>query len=137
MKNWKKIILMAFVAGVIGGSVGLYLFFKPVSSTAKLDTEVRETATVLFQQYSEDENSANARFLGKVVEVRGKVIDIRTTDAGKPALVLETDDAIFGVLCELEDEKAAKSLQTGSEITVKGVCTGMLLDVVLTRCVIL
>lgn len=136
MKNWKKLILFGFVAALIGGSIGIYLWNKPVTSTSKLDAELQITAAELFDAYTADETAADSNYLGKVLEVTGTLKEIRTTDNGKPALVLETNDALFGVLCEFEDEAVAKALETGTTVTIKGVCSGMLFDVVLNRCVI-
>ncbi len=136
MKNWKKLLLLGVVAAIIGGSIGIYLWNKPVTSTSKLDAEVQITANELFDAYTQDEVAADVSYLGKVLEVSGTLKEIRTTDNGKPALVLETHDALFGVLCEFEDEAVAKALEPGSEVKIKGVCSGMLFDVVLNRCVI-
>lgn len=136
MKNWKKLLLLGFIAAIIGGSIGIYLWNKPVTSTSKLDAEVKITAVDLFEAYGQDEVAADVSYLGKVLEVSGTLKEIRTTDNGKPALVLETNDALFGVLCEFEDEAVAKALAPGSTVQIKGVCSGMLFDVVLNRCVI-
>lgn len=136
MKNWKKLLLLGFIGALIGGSIGLYLWNKPVTSTSKLDAEIQITASALFDAYTAEEASADSNYLGKVLEVTGTLKEIRTTDNGKPALVLETNDLLFGVLCEFEDEAVAKSLEVGATVTIKGVCSGMLFDVVLNRCVI-
>lgn len=134
MKNWKKVILTGFILGLIGGSIGLYMYFKPVESTSGMETDVKISATELFEAYGASEDEANAKYLGKVLEVSGEVMDIRTTDAGRTALVLATSDGMFGIQCELEEGVDATSVKSGQNITVKGVCSGLLLDVVLTRC---
>jgi len=136
MKNWKKLLLLGFIGAIIGGSIGIYLWNKPVTSTSKLDAEVKVTATELFDAYTLDETASDATYLGKVLEVTGTLKEIRTTDNGKPALVLETNDALFGVLCEFEDEAVANALKPGATVVIKGICSGMLFDVVLNRCVI-
>jgi len=43
-----------------------------------------------------------------------------------------------GVICEFQakHKKEADELRPGQQIIVKGICTGMLLDVVLVRCVL-
>ncbi len=136
MKNWKKLLIIGFIAAVVGGAVGVYMWNKPVTSTSKLDTDVQITAIALFDAYTQEETAADAIYLGKVLEVTGTLKEIRTSDNGKLALVLETSDVLFGVLCEFEDEAVAKALETGTTVNIKGVCSGMLFDVVLNRCVI-
>jgi tRNA_anti-like len=46
-------------------------------------------------------------------------------------VLLKTDDLMFGVNCTMEDDAQVK---TGEQISIKGICTGYLTDVVLIRC---
>lgn len=137
MKNWKKYVLIAFLlGGITGGSIGLYLWFKPVTSTSELTAAYDLTANTLFADYQNDEAAANEKYLGKVLAISGTVAEIKTSESGKPALVLATDDPMFGVICEFEQASMVEGLEVGKKISLKGQCSGLLLDVVLSRCVI-
>jgi hypothetical protein len=49
-------------------------------------------------------------------------------------VILNTGDPLFGVACTLNlQEKTVRPVQPGEKITVKGICTGYLSDVVLTN----
>lgn len=137
MKNWKKYLLIAFLlGGITGGSIGLYLWFKPVTSTSALEAAHTLTATALFADYQNDETAANEKYLGKVLAITGTISDIKTSETGKTALVLATDNPMFGVICEFESPEMVDGLEKGAQISIKGQCSGLLLDVVLSRCVI-
>lgn len=132
----KILLLIVLFGGLLGGSIGLYLWFKPVPGIESLDTEISIPANDLFLAYEADENTANDKYLNKVVEVTGLVREIKTNEAGFPVVVLETDDMMFGVICEFESkDPLPRDVQAGALITIKGLCNGKLLDVVLNRSV--
>jgi len=134
-KNTKILLLLIVLGGMVGGSIGLYLWFKPVPDIESLETELSVPANDLFLAYEADENAANEKYLNKVVEVTGLVREVKTNEAGFPVVVLETDDMMFGVICEFESKNPLpKDVQVGALITIKGLCNGKLLDVVLNRC---
>lgn len=132
----KILLLIVLFGGLLGGSIGLYLWFKPVPGIESLNTEISIPANDLFLAYEADENMANEKYLNKVVEVTGLVREIKTNEAGFPVVVLETDDMMFGVICEFESkDPLPRDVQAGALITIKGLCNGKLLDVVLNRSV--
>ncbi len=134
-KNTKIFLLLLVLGGIVGGSIGMYLWFKPVPGIESLETELTIPANDLFLAYEADENSANEAYLNKVIEVTGLVREVKTNEAGFPVVVLETDDMMFGVICEFESKTPLpKDVQVGALITIKGLCNGKLLDVVLNRC---
>ncbi|MEM8909137.1 MAG: hypothetical protein AAGD05_14925 [Bacteroidota bacterium] len=92
----------------------------------------------LFAAYSNDEASANAQYLDQVVQVSGIIARIEQATSGLPSIVLATTDGLFGVICQLDEQTKHPTFdyQAGDAITLKGMCTGMLMDVVLVRCVI-
>ena len=95
-------------------------------------------ASDLFSEFETDETTANSRYLNTVVRVTGTVIDVSFDSEEELSILLETDSPIFGVSCSMESGQMSrlKDIKTGDQITVKGICTGMLSDVVLNRCVV-
>ncbi|MBK7298775.1 MAG: hypothetical protein IPI91_20055 [Flavobacteriales bacterium] len=49
-------------------------------------------------------------------------------------MTLETGDALAGVVCEFEKNDMPNEWKAGDQASIKGICTGMLLDIVLIRC---
>jgi len=59
------------------------------------------------------------------------------TDAqGKTTISLDTGDPMAAVTCSFYNEETAavKQINKGSRVHVKGICTGMLSDVILNKC---
>ena len=100
-----------------------------------LTTEVKISSSELFTTYEQDEISANNKYLDKVIEVEGKVSQVKTDDHGKTKVHLATDDMIFEVICELDDfsNHKRKTFEIGENIVLKGICSGYLSDVIIVR----
>lgn len=128
----KKIIISIVVLAVIAAGIGYYMYNKPVASLENKKADVSVTADQILSEYESDETAANVKYLGKVVEVKGKVATI-TNEEGKQKVQLETSNPIALVICELEDGKTADGLQPGDMALVKGNCSGYLNDVILVH----
>lgn len=136
MKKYiKRILVVGVIAAVIGGATGYYLWNKPVDKIDSLATELAIPAAELLDAFEGDEEGANIKYLNKVVEVTGSVREVILTDGQITAIILETNNPMSGVNCEFEEIPAATEVPMGSLVTIKGVCNGMLMDVVLNRCV--
>lgn len=127
-------MLLVLVLGLIGAATGTYLWFKPVAKISSMETEISIPANELFTAFETDEATANDQYLNKVIEVTGIIKEVKKSEIGLPVAIFETDDLIFGVMCEFETKEGAAEIEAGQLLTIKGVCTGKLLDVVLNRC---
>jgi len=131
----KKILY--FILGLIIILIVAYFVIMnlPQASVNNKTTDLSIQATELFSAYSNNENKANKLYNGKVIEVTGKLIDISEDEQGAYVLILNSGNDFGGILCTLH--KNPKSLpKVGEDITIKGQCNGLLMDVVLSKCVI-
>jgi hypothetical protein len=120
--------LVAFLAGLL-----IHFYNKPPRNVAK-ETGIPVTATELYAQFSSDHLQANQAYLNKVLQVSGQVLTIKNSPYAGPVVVLSTGDPLFGVACSLNMvEPSAQPVKPGEKITVKGICTGYLSDVVLSN----
>lgn len=126
----KKIILSLIALGVLAAGYGYYLYNKPVEGAVNKKADVTITATQLVSDYEADETKANAAYLGKVVEVNGKVAQV-TQEEGKTKIHLESESPMSAVICEMQQPEGSASIKAGDEIKIKGQCTGYLSDVIL------
>ena len=133
MKKW--ILASLAITLIIGVGVGYYLYNKPLESMAGKKAEVALSATDLYAAFDLDEQAANAKYLGKVIEVSGTVVSVSAGDDGTPSVLLDSGGAMGGVICRM-DASLATAFQEGQQITLRGECTGKLLDVELARCVV-
>ncbi|OWY22185.1 hypothetical protein C7N43_22325 [Sphingobacteriales bacterium UPWRP_1] len=131
----KKYILIAILAiGAIGAYIGKTMYDKPVASTADVKTEVQIDAATLFTEFEQNEQSAGDKYNDKAIAVKGTVQGV-TTEGDKTTVMLNGGD-MGGVSCEMQDKTGVDNLKQGDAVTIKGVCTGYLTDVILVRCVL-
>ena len=128
----KKILLILLALGVIGAGFGYYLYNKPVASLEKKKAEVEITADQLILAYETDEKTADSLYLGKVIAVSGTISEISNAE-GKLKINLETSNPISMVICEMEEGQDASSYAPGAAITIKGLCSGYLSDVIVVQ----
>lgn len=130
----KKIILSIIVLIALGTITGIYLWNKPKRTAAGEKAVASLPADDLFQVFSNDENTANAAYLNKVVEVNGTVVKTETDPAGADVVYLETSDLLGTISCTFIPGTKADT-KTGDTVKIKGICTGFLTDVILTQCI--
>lgn len=99
--------------------------------------DLQASASALLTAFEMDEASANTQYLDKVVQVSGVVRSSSRDDAGNVSVVLQTDNEMSGIICQLDEltEHARTDFKPGEQVVFKGKCTGFLMDVVLVRCV--
>jgi len=134
----KKILIIIAVVFIVGAGYAYYLYNKPVANTKNIDAAYTLSADELFTHFETNESDANAKYLGKIIEVNGKVREFSIGDSGELNLVLSSASEMFGINCGLSKDQdvAYKNYKIGDSIRVKGECSGISMDVVLTRCVI-
>ncbi len=128
----KKILFAVIILAVLGGAYGYYEYNRPVAGTEKKKADVEISASDLLAAFEADEAAANSQYSGKVIQVNGIIGSMESKESGNK-ISIQTDNPMSGVICEMEDGQDISSLNTGETVTVKGVCTGFLSDVVLVR----
>ena len=134
----KKYLLALVLLVALGAGVGYLIYNKPFQDMNSAKADITLTAAELFTAFESDENAANSKYLDKVVQVSGTVKEVSTGDDGNISITLDSGSDMFGVICQLDNltEQPRKDFKEGEQLTLKGVCTGMLMDVVLVRCVV-
>ena len=130
----KKIILLISILAVTAAAFGFYYYNKPRTGVSGIEAAYNLDAKTLFEEYNADENAANAKYLGKAIEVSGTVTSVTTDDRGTMNIMLSTGNEMGAVNCQFEKQNKMPEAKEGSSITVKGFCSGLLLDVVLVDC---
>src|ERR1700761_6145530 len=130
---WLGIVLLILSAA----GYGWHLFNKPHQSAAAQSTDLTVDADTLYHQYQADERSADQRYMGKVLKVSGKLSEIqRSGNSEIWILSANAGDGGGGINCQLfAGTKISQEPRPGDAVTVKGRCTGFLMDVNLADCV--
>lgn len=93
-----------------------------IAGKAKGPAEVVATATAMCNDYKANESAANAKYKGKVVEVRGRV---RTVRDGHVELDGEQGFlGLFDLRVKPADPGRLADFRPGQEVRAKGVCGG-------------
>jgi len=132
-RSKRTIFLIAALCIVVLIFVAYKMYTKPHRSVER-ERGIEMTASQLFDAFAQNEALANVEYLDKVMEVTGKVSEIGVNLDKKPIIMLETNDMLFGIRCTMADSLLA--IEPGSTVTIKGICTGYLSDVVLTSGII-
>ena len=129
------IILTTLMLWVVLGSFALYYVNRPVANVSAARPAYSLASDAFYNQFEENEDAANQKYLGKVVELSGTVKEIATDENGQLSVILKGDD-FFGVSCKLNSETGdtLKNIRAGDAVTIKGICSGKLMDVVLVNC---
>lgn len=141
MKKKKTNILLFSLAVVfLAGMVYLLNeYYRAPAHLSKVDAVEKLTASQLMQAFAKDENWASRKYAGKVVEVTGNVSAIHNEADTLVQLFLKTGDPMHQISCMLAPSEfpKIKRYELNQKITIKGFCTGYLMDVELNRCLIL
>lgn len=133
----KKILWIALVLLLLIAGVGVYLLnMAPTSTIGNQSIDINMNAAALYKGYSADEMAGNKKYIGKILLTEGAITEISTDDMGATVLLLEAGNAPGGVLCTFGKDEDLSKLKVGDIVKVKGQCTGMLMDVVLNKCVL-
>lgn len=131
----KKIILGAIaLVLLIGALVGYRMYNKPHRDLANVTADYQVSATELFTDYEAGETEANTKYLDKVIRVEGEILNVNTDESGQTSLTLDAGGIMGGVICQLDPDIGKGNFSKGQRVTLNGLCTGMLMDVVLVRC---
>ncbi len=120
------IILLAIVASVV-----IYKMYNKPHRDPKKEESIPVSAIHLFRSFEEDEPTANTIYLDKVLEITGNVSEITANQNLTPIIVLETENMVFGIRCTMDN--AEPNVVVGETVTIKGICTGYLSDVIITN----
>jgi len=133
----KKYTLYIGLLGLLGAGVAYFMYNKPHKNIKKSKTDFQIEAVQLFTEFEENESDANTKYLDKLIELKGTVREVSSDKEGNVSIILNSDNDLAGVICQLDNLTTHNrtSFDKGEKVTLKGICTGMLMDVVLVRCV--
>ena len=133
MSTKNKIIIIIAIIAAIAFSAYYYIFVYSSNNHRQVQSEIGIviTSDSLVAKYQADENLANSLYLNKAVVVTGNLLSIDKNQEGKTTLVLGRADSFSNVSVTMIST-APITQKVGESITIKGLCTGALSDVVIT-----
>ena len=94
-----------------------------------------KTADELMNDFSNDEDRANKKYNGQVIRVKGVIKSIQQNNNNQ-TIFLDTSSALCSIICHFPETYNGQlnQLRPWQSVVIKGVCTGILKDVVLEKC---
>lgn len=129
--KWSLLFVLIII--VTGGFIGYKMYNKPHRNVDEAKgTAV--TAAQLITDYETNEADANGKYLDKVLEVTGEITEVSKNQKAETVITLK-GSVMGGIICTLEGT-AAIEVKPATTVTIKGICTGYLTDVVLVRAMV-
>ena len=131
MKKRKVIRFIAIIgiAGLLtGGSIALYMFYKPHRDVQSAKVDYRLTSSQIVDEYLADNQAANRKYLAadgdsKILEISGEVMNISENFNGQKVILLNGSKDMAGVsaIFTTETNDNLNGITIGQSIKVKGV----------------
>lgn len=133
MKKIKWILLVILVAAIAG-----YLYINEASKEndpTKSNESIAISVDELCNLFVNNEDSANALYLSKVIDIKGAVSKIENNE-NRYSLYFNNSDGTTSISCEMDttQNEKIKLLKQNQEVNIKGYCIGMLIDIELNKC---
>lgn len=137
MRKMTKLIYAIAVVAItaLGGYYYVFVYSKTHHRNVQSEKGIVIQADSLSAAYQANEKNANALYLNKAVEISGTIVSIDKNQEGKITLIIGSADSFSNVSVTLIST-APLTQKIGETITIKGVCTGALSDVIITEGVI-
>jgi len=137
MRKMTKLIYAIAVVAItaLGGYYYVFVYSKTHHRNVQSEKGIVIQADSLSAAYQANEKNANALYLNKAVEISGTIVSIDKNQEGKITLIIGRSDSFSNVSVTLISTTPI-SQKIGETITIKGVCTGALSDVIVTEGVV-
>ena len=135
MKSYLKVLLggILFLAVVAVGT-GIYFYNLKPQDLRKVKPDYIITSSELLKEFESDEVSATTKYTNKILEVTGEIFSVEETGTGSYNISLQTGSDFSKVICTFPSIDTPSAFETGKIITLRGECSGFLMDVLLNNC---
>ena len=132
MKTLIKILAALAIILLIAYLVVINL---PQANIKGKDATETISAVALYEAYSKNENQADKKYTGKVIQLTGEIDEIYSDENDEPVVVLRSKagDLVSVVTLESSEVEDIVSYQEGDQITLKALCSGKLMEVTLNK----
>jgi hypothetical protein len=128
------LLFVALVLGIMGFGVYRYLW-RPNDPMNGQKADFQVLAHEWVEEFKINEQAANQKYMGRIVEAKGVVREILTDSLGGLNIILETGDSFMGVNCSMESGQVKPS-KGNDTLLVRGEFSAYTLDVCMSRCIV-
>lgn len=133
-----KILIIICVGLAVVLMFALKQYNEPLRDIRNSKPLVILSADQLIDDFQKDEQEATIKYSEKILQIDGNFFGVSTLD-GNTVITLKNNESNSSVICHMLSEENLKALKLkkGQDISIKGNCTGFLLDVMMVRCVLI
>jgi len=138
LKRSHKIALwLVFFLAVGGILAGLYMYNLQDKDLRKVKPDFVLNASELQKAFETDEASAGSKYINSIIEVSGEVESVKPGENQALVITLKTENPLSAVSCTMQAESLAPELAAGDHVSLRGQCSGFLLDVLMINCTVI
>ncbi|MCX6333592.1 MAG: hypothetical protein NT092_04720 [Bacteroidia bacterium] len=137
MKLYIKIALwVVFFLALAGILAALYLFNKQHKDLQKTKPDIVISAIDLQKEFESDESGSTAKYVDRIIEVAGTIGSVKSGEENILSVTLKTGSDFSVVICTFPPGTDPSKFIAGNDVSVRGECSGFLMDVLLNNCVV-
>ena len=138
MKLYVKIALFVVTFIALSGILAaLYMYNLKHTDMAKAKPDFVITASELLKEFEDNETAASTRYVNKILEVKGTIASVKPAENNVMNISLMTESDLSSVICTFNAIADPSAFRTGDDITLRGECSGFLMDVLLNNCAVI
>ncbi len=135
-KNLKIVLILIAILALAGAAAGFYLYNLKPKDLGKVKPDFVVTSSELQSAFEENETAAVIKYVNKIIEVTGEIGSIEPGENNSVNISLKTNSSFSSVICTFPSGVDSGKVKEGSQISIRGECSGYLMDVLLNKCVI-
>lgn len=128
---------LVFFLALGGILAGLYMYNLQDKDLRKVKPDFTMTASELQKAFETDEASAGSKYINKIIEVSGEVESVKPGENQALVITLKTENPLSAVSCTMQAESLAPELVADDQVSLRGQCSGFLMDVLMNNCTVI
>jgi hypothetical protein len=138
MKPFVKIALfVVFFIAVAGIFAALYLYNLKPKDLKNVSPDFVVTAVELQKAFEANEKAASEKYINRIIEVSGEIASVKPGEKNTLNVSLKTGSDFSAVICTFPAMQDLSRFAEGKSVTVRGECSGLLMDVLLNNCAVI
>jgi hypothetical protein len=134
-RSYRFILIVILLTGLAGITGSIYFYNLRHKDLSKTRPDFFLPAEDLQKEFESDEAAATAKYLNKILEVTGIISSVEPVGNNTLNISLKTGNDMSSVICTLPGITDPSEYIIGESATLRGECSGFLMDVLLNNCV--
>lgn len=138
MKSSVKIALFVVFFVALGGIlIALYMYNMQHKDLQKIKPDFVITAADLQKAFEDNDTLATSKYVNKIMEITGIIESVNIGKDNILSVIIKTGSDFSSVICTFPLTADTTKFIVGDQVTIKGECSGFLMDVLLNNCVLI